>query len=101
MAREIGKDYGYDLSADMFSIGVLIYYIFVRWWEFNRRDFDWYIINEIPINIPDVGSEINDIVNNLFQQNPLRRMTIEDLYLKTKYWDFDQLDEVPQVKTLD
>lgn len=106
MAPEILLKQKYSYSADMWSIGVLIYFIDCGVVPFHqckkiRKLYEYYKNAEFPINMFDQGNDpiIIKIVNNLLIYEKDNRYTCKDLLVMLSNV-IEQLEEQPNYKQI-
>ncbi|KAL0217692.1 hypothetical protein RCL1_008272 [Eukaryota sp. TZLM3-RCL] len=78
MAPEVLSGQRYDTAVDMWSLGILIYYLVHGQYPFNH--FNEILLSEIPRSI----SEFGPIINRLLVRDPASRATAAELMMDPK-----------------
>ena len=76
-------------QAEMFSLGVLFFIIWVGDTTFKDKCLDLYVYNQNSKEIVFDGfpEDISFILNRLLKFNPEERASIQEIYKLTKEWD--------------
>ena len=95
MAPEVIKDEK-DLSkSDLWSLGILIYYMYFREYPYNGKN-EHILLNDINSGkkikiIPN--EDLNDLMNKLLKSNPNQRLSWEE-YFNHKFFKPDDKDNI-------
>ena len=97
-APEVIFNKDYDEKADLWSIGVIIYFLYFNEYPFNENNFVLFIqsiINgKIPkINLPE-NEELKSLIISLLEVDPNKRISWDDYFIHTFFKeDIESLNE--------
>ena len=81
-APEILKEISYDESVDLWSIGVLLFYLITSFYPFQVNDITNLAINNnnLRINWPiDIDSDAKDLISKILKLEPKNRISLEGM----------------------
>ena len=84
LAPEIFEEKPYDESADLWSIGILLFQIVTKKDPFNDQDYDTFKYNvfQLKINWPkNVDSDAKDLIKKILKINPKERLPLEKMMI--------------------
>jgi fused-like protein len=102
MAPEMLSYDNYDISVDIWSLGVLAYELFTNNFPFYAEETETLLKNIMQNNLTfpkELGSDLIDLIKKMLSINPKNRIKIDDI-LKHQYIKFIKEDLEKKKKML-